>query len=86
MVGRIIIGGAVALVVVVAIAWFVRGTGLGAIGRRPGRFEIVAASTAWRFLLPAHARDARNPVAPTPDVLKEASRSLSRSLRALSRE
>ena len=60
------------LAAVIALVIFARGSGIAAVGRRPGRVETSLSDAAWRFFVPADARAATNPVPPTPEVLEEA--------------
>jgi mono/diheme cytochrome c family protein len=63
---------ATAIVVLLATAFFVRGSGVSALNARPWPLEARVAKVAWRYLIPSNVRDAPNPVAPSQDVLKQA--------------
>ena len=56
---------------VLGVVW-IRGSGISAVRTRPGPLEERGAVAAWRFLVPADARLAVNPVAVTTDMLKDA--------------
>ena len=58
-----------ALVMVVAFIW-IGSRGISAKAQ-PGRVETLVARTMRRVAMPRSARDLRNPVAKTPDVLAE---------------
>ena len=61
----------IALVLVASLATMV-GRGITAAGHRPLPFEERLARATWRFLVPREVRRTSNPVAATPDVLKDA--------------
>jgi mono/diheme cytochrome c family protein len=58
--------------VLVAFFAFVWAGGVSAARRRPWPLEERATTGAWRLLVPRSTRNARNPVAPSPDVLTRA--------------
>lgn len=65
--------GAVAILAAVSTLVIVlRGSGIAAVGRRPGRIETTIGAAAWRFFVPTRVRSAPNPVPATADVLTEA--------------
>jgi mono/diheme cytochrome c family protein len=64
-------GAGIVFVSLIALLVFVRGSGISA-KREPWPIEERVATAAWRFLIPANARDAVNPVAATPETLREA--------------
>jgi len=59
----------VLLVALFALVW---AGGVSAARRKPWPFEERVATATWRLLVPRNIRNARNPVAPTPDVLRRA--------------
>ena len=52
-----------------AVIVFVRGTGIS-VHREPSTLERQVAKRAWRFLVPLPVRNAPNPVATSPEVIK----------------
>lgn len=67
---RILLGSAVFLTFVVSgLVVFGRGCGIS-VFRKPPALERQVAKRAWRFMIPLHVRDAINPVANSPDVIK----------------
>lgn len=65
---------AVSAVLLLAVSAFLtwRAIGRGISTRtQPGKIEVLLATTLRRAAIPAHERDAKNPVQATPDVLRE---------------
>src|SRR5262245_47114781 len=63
----------IAVAVIGGVAFLlVRGSGISAVEHRPFPLEARLAKSAWRTLVPSSVRRATNPVAATPEVLREA--------------
>jgi len=56
----------------VAVAAVLHGRGIAAASHRPLPFETPVARAAWRWMIPAASRDARNPVSASAEVLADA--------------
>jgi mono/diheme cytochrome c family protein len=66
-----LVGAAAAAVGLLVIGVVMRGAGITAL-RKPPAVETRAAKAAWRFLVPRDVREAANPVASSPDALRDA--------------